>query len=63
MCQHVPPCPAVDSADNQAARTVVVRYEQRRSLLCNGIVAFGDTGAVLPDGQIQEPRRAGRSAA
>ncbi|MEU7354840.1 DUF5999 family protein [Streptomyces albidoflavus] len=34
-----------------------------RSLLCNGIVAFGDTGAVLPDGQIQEPRRAGRTAA
>ncbi|WP_165398792.1 DUF5999 family protein [Streptomyces albidoflavus] len=33
------------------------------SAICNGNVTFGDTGAVLPDGQIQEPRRAGRAAA
>ncbi|MFD6621487.1 MULTISPECIES: DUF5999 family protein [Streptomyces] len=63
MCQHVPPCPTADSADNQAARAVVVRYEQGWSRLCNGVVLLDDTGVILPDGQTQEPHRAGRTAA
>ncbi|WP_414719069.1 DUF5999 family protein [Streptomyces sp.] len=30
---------------------------QRRSLLCNGIFLFEDTGELLPDGQIIAPHR------
>ncbi|MFJ2629206.1 DUF5999 family protein [Streptomyces sp. NPDC087532] len=31
---------------------------QRRSLLCNGVLVFEDTGELLPDGQIISPHRA-----
>ncbi|MFD3422412.1 DUF5999 family protein [Streptomyces decoyicus] len=30
---------------------------QRRSLLCNGVLLFEDTGELLPDGQIIAPHR------
>lgn len=30
---------------------------QRRSLLCNGVLVFDDTGELLPDGQIIAPHR------
>ncbi|WP_199809620.1 DUF5999 family protein [Streptomyces sp. NRRL S-920] len=30
---------------------------QRRSLLCNALVVFDDTGELLPDGQIIAPHR------
>ncbi|WP_436843904.1 DUF5999 family protein [Streptomyces sioyaensis] len=30
---------------------------QRRSLLCNGVLLFEDTGELLPDGQIVAPCR------
>ncbi|WP_443042451.1 DUF5999 family protein [Streptomyces sp. B21-101] len=30
---------------------------QRRSLLCNGLFVFDDTGELLPDGRIIGPRR------
>jgi hypothetical protein len=36
---------------------VVSHPEQGWSLLCNGIVLFDDTGALLPDGQSIPPRR------
>ncbi|MFG2983884.1 DUF5999 family protein [Streptomyces sp. NPDC048258] len=57
MCSHQPPCPAVDSADRDAARTVAFHPEQGWSLLCNGAVVFDDTGELLPDGRAVEPRR------
>ncbi|MGW5568219.1 DUF5999 family protein, partial [Streptomyces tendae] len=30
---------------------------QRRSLLCNGVLLFEDTGELLPDGRIVDPHR------
>ncbi|MFH9744597.1 DUF5999 family protein, partial [Streptomyces anulatus] len=30
---------------------------QRRSLLCNGVLVFEDTGELLPDGRIVAPHR------
>jgi hypothetical protein len=58
MCQHQPPCPPAQAADREAARVVVSHPEQGWSLLCNGLVLFEDTGALLPDGQVIAPHRA-----
>ncbi len=55
MCSHRPPCPSADSADRSAAHTVVAHPEQGWSLLCNGVIAFDDLGALLPDGRIATP--------
>lgn len=30
---------------------------QRRSLLCNGVLHFEDTGELLPDGEVITPHR------
>jgi hypothetical protein len=57
MCQHQPPCPPAHAADREAAQVVVSHPEQGWSLLCNGLVLFEDTGALLPDGQIIPPHR------
>ncbi|WP_330335601.1 DUF5999 family protein (plasmid) [Streptomyces sp. NBC_00536] len=57
MCQHVPPCPAAEASDREAARLVAHRPEQGWSLLCNGVLSFEDTGELLPDGQIVAPHR------
>ncbi|MEV6684555.1 DUF5999 family protein [Streptomyces sp. NPDC051130] len=58
MCQHLPPCPAADATDRDAARPVAHHPEQGWSLLCNGVLLFEDTGELLPDGQVIEPHRA-----
>ncbi|MFJ5817208.1 DUF5999 family protein [Streptomyces sp. NPDC093108] len=57
MCRHQPPCPTADSADRDAARLTAYLPEQGWSLLCNGVLLFEDTGALLPDGQVIAPRR------
>ena len=57
MCPHTPPCPELDEADREAARTVVSHPEQGWSLLCNGIVVFEDTGELLPGGTAIPPHR------
>jgi hypothetical protein len=57
MCQHQSPCPPADAADREAAHVVVSHPEQGWSLLCNGVVLFDDTGALLPDGQSVPPHR------
>jgi hypothetical protein len=57
MCQHQPPCPPADAVDREAAHVVVSHPEQGWSLLCNGIVLFDDTGALLPDGQSIPPHQ------
>ena len=57
MCQHQPPCPPADAVDRDAAHVVVSHPEQGWSLLCNGIVLFDDTGALLPDGHSIPPHR------
>lgn len=40
-----------------AARVIARHPEQGWSLLCNGVVAFEDTGALLPDRSVIEPDR------
>jgi hypothetical protein len=57
MCQHQPPCPPADAVDREAAHAVASHPEQGWSLLCNGIVLFEDTGALLPSGQSIPPHR------
>jgi hypothetical protein len=57
MCQHQPRCPPADALDRAAAHVVASHPEQGWSLLCNGVVLFDDTGALLPDGQSVPPHR------
>jgi hypothetical protein len=49
MCDHRPSCPAADAPDHLAARSVTSHPEQGWTLLCNGVIAFDDGGAILPD--------------
>lgn len=57
LCTHTPHCPSADSPAAEAARAVASHPEQGWSLLCNGVLAFEDTGELLPDGQIIAPHR------
>ncbi|MFD8117806.1 DUF5999 family protein [Streptomyces microflavus] len=57
MCSHTPPCPTADATDRQAARVSDAHPEQGWDRLCNGVLLFEDTGALLPDGQIIAPTR------
>jgi hypothetical protein len=50
MCHHHPQCPSANASGRLAAHTVAAHSEQGWSLLCNGVVAFDDNGALLPDG-------------
>ena len=63
MCPHRPRCPEAGSVDGDAARVVIDHHEQGWALLCNGVIVFDDTGALLPDGAVVEPHRAPPSAA
>lgn len=57
MCQHHTPCPPADAVDCEAAHVVASHPEQGWSLLCNGVVLFEDTGALLPSGHSIPPHR------
>jgi hypothetical protein len=57
MCQHQTPCPPAAAPDREAAHVVAAHPEQGWNLLCNGVVVFEDTGALLPDGQSIPPHR------
>jgi hypothetical protein len=57
MCTHLPPCPRADRRDRESARVVAAHPDQGWSLLCNGVVLFDDTGALLPDGVSVAPHR------
>jgi Family of unknown function (DUF5999) len=57
MCAHQPACPASDAPDAPAAHVVAAHPEQGWSLLCNGVLLFEDTGGLLPNGVVVEPRR------
>ena len=57
MCQHQPPCPPADASDREAAHVMASHPEQGWSLLCNGVVVFDDTGALLPDGRSIPPHQ------
>ncbi|MFE3473855.1 DUF5999 family protein [Streptomyces bacillaris] len=57
MCAHTPACPKAEAADCLAARVSDAHPDQGWDLLCNGVLLFEDTGALLPDGQIIAPSR------
>ncbi|MET9390784.1 DUF5999 family protein [Streptomyces sp. NPDC006624] len=54
MCAHEPQCPANDSP---GAHVVAAHPEQGWYLRCDGVIAFDDTGELLPDGRVVEPHR------
>ncbi len=56
MCSHQPLCPTADSSDRCAAITVAAHHEQGWALLCNGVIVFDDSGALLPDGRTIAPQ-------
>ena len=60
MCQHQPPCPPANAPDREAAHVMASHPEQGWSLLCNGVVVFEDTGALLPDGRSIPPHQLAR---
>ena len=49
-CPHKPPCPPAGAADRCRAHVLAAHPEQGWSLLCNGVIAFDDLGALLPGG-------------
>ena len=57
MCEHHPTCPSADGPDREAARIVRTCRSQGFVLLCNGVIAFEDTGEILPNGTAIEPHR------
>jgi hypothetical protein len=57
MCQHTPACPPAEAPDHDAAHAISSHPEQGWSLLCNGVVLFEDSGEILPNGRVVEPRQ------
>jgi hypothetical protein len=57
MCTHWPTCPSATESARYAAHVVSAQPAQGWSLLCNGIVVFEDTGALLPSGECVAPAR------
>jgi Family of unknown function (DUF5999) len=53
----MPPCPPPQAPGRLAGRVIACHPEQGWSLLCNGVVIFDDTGALLPDGSVIAPGR------
>jgi hypothetical protein len=47
-CPHKPPCPSAYDSDRYRAHVLAAHPEQGWSLLCNGVIAFEDLGALLP---------------
>ncbi|HWG25832.1 DUF5999 family protein [Actinospica sp.] len=47
-CPHKPLCPSAYDSDRYRAHVLSAHPEQGWSLLCNGVIAFDDLGALLP---------------
>lgn len=56
-CNHQPTCPAASAVDHEAARIIASYPEQGWNLRCNGVIAFDDTGELMPDNSSVAPRR------
>ena len=54
-CAHEPPCPDAGQPDELAAHVIAAHPEQGWSLLCNGAVAFEDSGMLRPNGRLVAP--------
>lgn len=48
ICTHTPACPSADDPARDAAKIVHEHHSQGWVLLCNGIITFDDTGALIP---------------
>lgn len=57
VCPHTPPCPAAYQPDRLAAAVTAPHPEQGWSLLCNGVIAFEDGGAIGPIAAVTEHQR------
>jgi len=57
MCTHSPVCPSASAPDHAAAKIVAFHPEQGWNRLCNGVIAFDDTGELLPNGELTQPHR------
>ncbi|WP_151480307.1 DUF5999 family protein [Streptomyces albicerus] len=60
MCSHQPSCPSADRSErvhHDDAHIVASHPEQGWYLLCDGVIVFDDTGALLPDGRVVAPHR------
>jgi len=47
-CPHKPACPTAYDSDRYRAHVLAAHPEQGWSLLCNGVIAFDDLGALMP---------------
>ena len=54
-CPHKPACPPAQAPDRYRAHVLTAHPEQGWSLLCNGVIAFDDLGALLPTGRALHP--------
>lgn len=61
-CRHQPPCPAATKPDALAAVIVAAHPEQGWYLLCNGVITFDDSGAIIGT-RVVAPRRVRHAAA
>jgi hypothetical protein len=57
-CPHKPCCPPAQATDRYRAHVLSAHPEQGWSLLCNGVIAFDDLGALLPTGLALHPAAA-----
>jgi hypothetical protein len=56
MCNHIPQCPSARTTERLGAHVLAPHPEQGWDLLCNGVIAFDDGGAILPTGEALSPR-------
>ncbi len=57
VCDHNPSCPPADRTDREAAKPVLQCPEQGWHILCNDVLVFDDTGALLPGGEVVPAHR------
>jgi hypothetical protein len=50
LCTHEPRWPDAAARDRLAAHNIAAHPEQGWTLLCNGVIVFGDLGFLLPAG-------------
>ncbi|HSV39989.1 MAG TPA: DUF5999 family protein [Nocardioidaceae bacterium] len=55
MCDHNPKCPSARTKERLGAHVLAPHPEQGWDLLCNGVIAFDDGGAILPTGEAVSP--------
>ncbi|MDQ0584013.1 DUF5999 family protein [Streptomyces rishiriensis] len=57
MCSHQLPSASADARTVHLAHIVAAHPEQGWYLMCDGTIAFDDSGELLPDGRSVAPHR------